>query len=74
MMCTLVVVGIMMIVITLMNDEGHCDNVSGESDDNDDVLTIVISSLLSVMKTVIFFRFRLHMNVFDGVCDNSRFD
>lgn len=33
--------GSMMIVIKLMNDEGHSDNISDESDDNDDVLSIV---------------------------------
>lgn len=63
----------MMILIKLMNDEGHSDNISDETDDNDndDVLSIFISSVPSVMKTTIF---QLHMNVVDGVWDNSGFD
>lgn len=70
---TLVEVEIMMIMIKLMNDEGHCDNISDESNDNDndDVLEIFMPSLPSVMKTTIF---QLHMNVVDSLCDNSRFD
>lgn len=67
MMRTVVEAGMMMIMIKLMNDEGHSD----ESDDNDDVLSIFISSLASVIKTGIF---QPHMNVVDGPCDNSRSD
>lgn len=58
-MCTVVEVGIMLIIIKLMNNEGHGDNISDETDDNDDVLLIFISSLPSVARTVIF---RLHVN------------
>lgn len=58
-MCTVVEVGIMLIIIKLMNNEGHGDNISDETDDNDDVLSIFISSLPSVVRTVIF---RLHVN------------
>lgn len=58
-MCTVVEVGIMLIIIKLMNNEGHGDNISDETDDNDDVLSIFISSLPSVARTVIF---QLHVN------------
>lgn len=58
-MCTVVEVGIMMIIIKLMNNEGHGDNISDGTDDNDDVLSIFISSLPSVVRTAIF---RLHVN------------
>lgn len=63
----------MMIMIKLMNDEGHGDNISDETDDNDndDVLSIVISSLPSVKKSMVF---QTHINVVDGLRDNSRFD
>lgn len=49
----------MLIIIKLMNNEGHGDNISDETDDNDDVLSIFISSLPSVVRTVIFL---LHVN------------
>lgn len=49
----------MLIIIKLMNNEGHGDNISDETDDNDDVLSIFISSLPSVARTVIF---QLHVN------------
>lgn len=58
MACTVVAVVIMMITIQLMNDEGHSDYISDETDDNDGVLSVFISSLPSVMKT-----FQLHLNV-----------
>lgn len=67
---TVVEIEIMMIMIKLMNDEGHSDNISDETDDNDNVLSVFILSLPSMMKTMIL---QLHMNV-NGLCDNSRFD
>ncbi len=68
MVCTFVEVEIMMIMIKLMNNEGRSDNVRDETDDNDDVLSVFILSLPSVMKTLIF---QQHVNVVD---DNSRSD
>lgn len=70
MVCTVVEAEIMMIMIKLMNDEGQSDNISDESDDNDndDVVEIFFCLSLppSVMKTTIF---QLHMDVVvDSLC------
>lgn len=63
----------MMTLLKEMNDEGHHDNVSNETQDdgNDDVPSIFISSLPSVMESM---KSQLHMNAVYGLCDNSRPD
>lgn len=43
MMCIFSEIEIIMIMIKLMKDEGHRDNISNETDDNDSVLSAFIS-------------------------------
>lgn len=70
---TVVEAEIMMIMIKLMNDEGQSDNISDESNDNDndDVVEIFCRPAPQRRRPLFF---QLHMNVVDGLGDNFRFD